>query len=99
MARAWITSFRGVGAVGAAVTQAPIVPPLGQQHVDFVASVASDPIPEGAEIILVHPDDDCHVEFGNDPVATTESMRLPAGSMSYFTVGGRNMRLAFTLAL
>lgn len=86
MATLWITELRGVAAVGAAVTQAPIMPPLATQALVFTTSAQSDALTNATELVRVVASAACHIAIGADPTATTSDTYLVAGSAEYFAV-------------
>lgn len=53
-------------------------------------STASSAFNAETSLVLVHTSQACHVEFGTNPTATTNSHRMPADSTQFFgvTIGG-----------
>lgn len=95
MATLNVTEFRGAGAVGAAVTQAPIMPSLGTQVVTFTTSVASNAFSDACGLIRVVASADCHVRVGVGALsATTSDMLLGAGEIEYFVIQSPGMKIA-----
>lgn len=99
MAILFITEFRGVAASGAAVTQAPMVPPVAEQRVTFTSSTASAAFDENTAIVGIMADADCHIAWGSDPTATTANMKIPANNLLYFGVRpGKGDKIAAIVA-
>jgi hypothetical protein len=52
------------------------------------AHLESTPVTSDCDIIRIACDQDCFIEIGLDPEATTSSMFFPKGSVEYFGVDG-----------
>ena len=84
----YITEFANQG-TDARGRQAPVgsVPTSGTQRVAIGASSAQSAALAGTTtLVRVHTDQICSVTFGDNPTATTSSMRLAADSTEYFSV-------------
>lgn len=63
------------------------MPPIATQNVNITAgSVQSSAFNTLTEMVGVHTDAICSVEFGTNPTATANSRRLAAGATEYFEV-------------
>lgn len=57
------------------------------QKVSFTAtSAASSAFSSDVTVVRVYSDQDCYIEFGTVPTATTSSLFLPGGITEYFGV-------------
>jgi hypothetical protein len=67
--------------------QAALLPTLGTQVINLGgASVQSTPMQARTRLVRVHAQAACHVIAGENPTATTSSMRLAEGQTEYFGI-------------
>lgn len=76
MATLWVTEFSGCAVVNNTLTPAPRVPPTAEQKVTFTTTTASAAFNSNTTLVRVIADADCHIEWGTDPTATTDNMKL-----------------------
>ncbi len=89
MANLHITEFDrlAVSANNGPVVQIASMPPLAEQTVAIGGSIAeSSAFNASTRFVCLTPKADCHVAFGETPVATTNSKPLTAGQDYYFGV-------------
>jgi hypothetical protein len=68
----------------------PVMQPIENRSIVFGSSsteISGFPI-DDVNVIRLVASDNCHIEFGDAPVATTTSMFLPAGVIEYFYISG-----------
>jgi len=84
MAKLWVKEYKVLGDDNRTHAQIPQEPGTDQTPVDFTSgedkSAAFD---EATKIVMLESDADCHIVFGEDPTATTDSEPLKAGVTKY----------------
>lgn len=66
----------------------PVMQPIQNRSIPFGAvstEISGFPI-DDVNVIRLVATDNCHIEFGDSPVASTTSMFLPAGVIEYFYI-------------
>lgn len=93
----YITEFasQGMDNYGRAI-QVGKVPPLAEQTVSISgSSTASSAFNAATNMVRIHTDSICSIEFGTAPTATTSTARLAANQTEYFTVpNGQSYKVA-----
>ena len=88
MATLYVTEFTDIG--NSVNNQAiPITqqPPVNEQTLSITSSsVASSAFKANTNIVRLHTDAICSVEFGTSPTATSSTARMAANQTEYFTV-------------
>ena len=64
----------------------PAVPPVAEQKITIGVTTQSAAFNAATKMVRLHAEAACCVEFGADPIATTDNMRLAAGQTEYFGV-------------
>ena len=87
MANLYVTEYSRVASAdyGSGI-QAGLEPPVTQQKVSFTSSTQSSAFNSDTRLIMVHTDANCHIEIAENPTATTNSRRLPAGSTVFYGI-------------
>ena len=89
MAKLYITEYTRAanhGDIGGLVPMAQI-PALTTQVLDITGTSAkSAGFDQACRFVRVHTDVTCHIATGDDPTATTNSMRLAADQTEYFGI-------------
>lgn len=87
MAVLYITEFANVGFTGGSATQVAAFPANAKQTVAIAAGHAeSSAFQANTQLIRLHTDAICSIDFGTAPVATTSMTRMAANQTEYFTV-------------
>lgn len=82
MAKLWITEL----AYMPGMSQVAQLPPIAEQVVTFTTTTQSAAANHSTRFVRVISDADCHIAVGDNPTATTSSLKLIAGSPEYFGV-------------
>ncbi len=87
MAKVYITEHKFiVGQIGQLLNISEM-PPIASQTVNVTgSSVQSAAFNSQTEIVSVHTDVVCSIEFGSNPTATSNSKRMAANATEYFKV-------------
>lgn len=90
MAKLYITEYRRLGTDKTnRVIQTGENPPLTTQVLTISGtSLQSAAFNQSTSLIRVHTDSVCSIEINLDPTATTDSLRMSAGSTEYLAVTG-----------
>lgn len=88
-----ITEYGSIGATKKNRAQAAQEPSLKADTLSFAATTQSPVFTEGTTLIRVVSDVEVYLEFGENPVATLSSTRLPRDRVEYFNVDA-DIRLA-----
>lgn len=95
MAKLWITEL----AYMPGMSQVAQLPPIAEQVVTFTTTTTqSAAANHSTRFVRVISDADCHIAVGDNPTATTSSLKLIAGSPEYFGVGAGQKIAAVTAA-
>ncbi len=87
MATLYVTEFQTIGMRQNRMVEAAEQPPLAEQTVSIGASsTPSSAFNASTEIVRLHTDVVCSIQFGTAPTATTSLMRMAANSGEYFVV-------------
>lgn len=92
MAIAKVEEYRGIGGFSRAPIQAPELPPLRVQTVDFTAGATStaEPFMDDTELVIVSVDADAYMAltYAEATDADTDDMHIFAGTHRAFTIDG-----------
>ena len=61
-------------------------PPVAEQNVTFTTTTQSAAFNNSTNLVRIHTDGICSIEFGTNPTATTAKARMVAGATEYFIV-------------
>ncbi len=87
MATLYVTEFRNFAGVETRFTNVAPMPPLVEQTVAIGgSSTQSSAFSASTNIVRLHTDSICSVEFGSNPTATVTTARLAANTTEYFAV-------------
>ena len=87
MAKIWITEYTELPTdANRAAPQIAATPSITTQVVTFTTSTQSAAFNANTKFVRVIADANCHVLFGANPTATTNSMRMVADAAEYFGV-------------
>ena len=65
-----------------------MIPITTQKVTSSGTSAASAAFGNNIEYVRIVADDDCHIEFGTGPTATTSTIFVPSKDIEYFKVSG-----------
>jgi hypothetical protein len=85
MATLYVTEFNSPN-IGVNPNQLGVQAPVAEQTVTFTTTTQSNAFNPGTNLVRIHPDGICSIEFGTNPTATTAKARMTAGSTEYFVV-------------
>jgi hypothetical protein len=95
MAQLWITEYEDMAIAGGFVP-AGQEPAVTTQNVTFTTATQSAAFKNSTRFIRVVASAACHLAFGTNPTATTDTTRLAAGAAEYFGVKGGHKVSAVT---
>lgn len=86
MAALYITEFNNVGQIGGLPQVAAAQPPVAEQTVAIGGgSLQSAAFNAATNLVRIHTDSVCSIEFGSNPTATATKARMAANTTEYFT--------------
>lgn len=88
MATLYVAEFNAIGGSGNFSVQGGFAPPSQEQVVAIGGGSVQcvDPFLHSTHFVRVSTDTTCSIAFGPNPVASPNSMRMPANSTEYFAV-------------
>ena len=86
MALLYISEYQGARQVEGGLAQISQEPSVDQTPVSFTTSTQSAAFASGTKMIRVLSDANCHIVFGDSPVATVNNKKLIANNVEYFGV-------------